>query len=53
MLIVIIIFCSGHASVVDELLKAGADKTLKMGEMTPTDIAKDFDHTEILALLGI
>lgn len=42
-----------HSGVVDELLKAGADRTLKMGEMTPVDIARDFDHTEILALLEI
>ena len=44
---------SGHTSVVDELLKAGADRTLKMGDMTPVDIARDFDHTEILALLEL
>lgn len=43
----------GHTSVVDELLKAGADRILKMGEMTAVDIARDFDHTDILALLEL
>ena len=49
------VFCyiSGHTNVIDELLKAGADRTLKMGDMTPVDIARDFDHTEILALLEL
>ena len=49
------VFCyiSGHTNVVDELLKAGAARTLKMGDMTPVDIARDFDHTEILALLEL
>ena len=40
----------GHTNVVVELLKAGADRTLKMGEMTAVDIARDFDHTDITAV---
>ncbi|KAL4240026.1 hypothetical protein ACF0H5_000821 [Mactra antiquata] len=41
----------GHKDVVDLLLKAGADRTLKMGDMTAIDIARDFDHSELLQLL--
>jgi len=42
---------SGHKEVVESLLKAGADTTVKMGDLTPVDIARDFDHPEILQLL--
>lgn len=40
----------GHKEVVELLLKAGADRSLKMGDLTPQDIARDFDHPEILEL---
>lgn len=42
---------AGHREIVELLLKAGADISLKMGDLTPVDIARDFDHPEILNLL--
>lgn len=44
------VFISGHKEVVHLLLKAGADTTIKMGDLSPHDIARDFDHPEILEL---
>ncbi|WAQ97063.1 ANK3-like protein [Mya arenaria] len=41
----------GHAEIVGLLLKAGVDTSLKMGDLTPLDIARDFEHAEILELL--
>jgi ankyrin repeat protein len=41
---------TGHKDVVQLLLKAGASTTLKMGDLSPVDIARDFDHPEILEL---
>ncbi len=41
---------SGHEHVVEMLLVARADPTLKMGDLTPLDIARDFGHDEILKL---
>jgi len=36
--------------MVEFLLKAGADVNMKMGDLTPIAIARDFDHPEILEL---
>lgn len=41
----------GNAKMVELLLAAGADPSLKMGDSSAVDIARDFDHTEILAML--
>uniref|UniRef100_A0A0B6ZP05 SIPAR domain-containing protein n=1 Tax=Arion vulgaris TaxID=1028688 RepID=A0A0B6ZP05_9EUPU len=41
----------GHVKVVECLLKHGVDTTLKMGDTTVGDLARDFDHKEILVLL--
>ena len=35
----------------EALLAAGADPTLKMGDMTAVDIAKDFSHRDLLTVL--
>lgn len=42
----------GHKDVVELLLKAGADKHLQMGDVSALDIARDFEHPEILELLN-
>ncbi|KAK2192657.1 hypothetical protein NP493_27g07028 [Ridgeia piscesae] len=41
----------GYKDVVELLLAAGADHMVKMGELTANDIARDFGHDDILALL--
>ena len=41
----------GHAEVVGLLVSAGADCTLKMGNLTIHDIAREFDHSHIADLL--
>ncbi|KAL8593305.1 hypothetical protein ACOMHN_009958 [Nucella lapillus] len=41
----------GHKKVVEALLAAGADPTLKMGDLTATDMARDFNHRHLLTLL--
>jgi len=41
----------GHKQVAELLLKAKASTTVKMGDLTPVDIARDFDHHEIYRLL--
>ena len=41
----------GHKDVAELLLKSGADKTLKMGDLTPVDIAREFDHPDLLDIL--
>lgn len=38
----------GHKEIVQLLLKGGADTSMKMGDLSPVDIARDFDHPEIL-----
>lgn len=43
--------CAGHRKVVEMLIAAGADPTLKMGDLTAADIAKDFNHQDLLSLL--
>ena len=35
----------------EQLLKAGADLTLKMGDLYPLNIATDFDHPQIVDLI--
>lgn len=40
----------GHKEITDLLLKAGANTFLKMGDLTPQDIAKEFDHPDIMEL---
>ena len=47
----IIIFL-GHKEVVKILLQAGASTKLKMGDLSPLDIARDFGHEEILSLMS-
>lgn len=42
---------SGHKEIVEMLVKYGADIGMKMGDLTPVDIARDFDHPDILSLL--
>lgn len=46
-----ILTVSGHVKIVDELLAAGADPALKMGNFSAIDIARNFDHQEILQRL--
>lgn len=41
----------GHFDVVELLLKAGTDTSLKMGDLTAVDIAREFEHPDILTLL--
>lgn len=41
----------GHQGVVEALVAAGADVTLKMGSLSAMDIARDFDHSELIPLL--
>lgn len=43
--------CLGLKEIVELLLKAGADKSLKMGDLTPVEIARDFGHPNIYSLL--
>ncbi|BFZ03550.1 hypothetical protein BsWGS_06589 [Bradybaena similaris] len=40
----------GHTKVVEYLLEHGADSQLKMGDTTVRDLARDFDHSDILKL---
>ena len=42
---------TGHRQVVQALIAAGADSSLKMGDLTAMDIAKDFGHLELLQYL--
>ena len=42
---------AGYKDVVELLLAAGADHMVKMGELTANDIARDFGHDDILAVL--
>lgn len=41
----------GHKGVVEALIAAGADVTLKMGDQSALDIARDFNHLDLLPLL--
>lgn len=41
---------SGHKDVVKLLILANANLTLKMGDQTAVDIARDFGHHELLEL---
>ncbi|KAK3580734.1 hypothetical protein CHS0354_005744 [Potamilus streckersoni] len=41
----------GHAEIVGALLRAGANFSQKMGNMLPLDIARDFDHHDVVKLL--
>ncbi|XP_005093860.2 uncharacterized protein LOC101861107 [Aplysia californica] len=41
----------GHEKIVECLLRHGANPHLKMGSTTVRDLARDFEHTEILDLL--
>ena len=43
---------AGYKDVVELLLAAGADCMLKMGELTGYDIARDFGHDDIKAVLS-
>ncbi|XP_050394308.1 uncharacterized protein LOC126812105 [Patella vulgata] len=40
----------GHVKVVELLIKAGANTQLKMGDLTPLEIARDFQHDDIVKL---
>lgn len=42
---------TGHTKVVEYLLEHGADSQLKMVDTTVRDLARDFDHSDILKLL--
>ena len=44
---------SGHEHVVEMLLVAKADPTVLMGDLTPLDIARDFDHDNIVNLIEV
>jgi len=39
---------AGHAAVVSCLLEAGADPSMTIGGQTAVDIARAFEHTEII-----
>ncbi|XP_064612317.1 uncharacterized protein LOC135476265 [Liolophura sinensis] len=41
----------GHLDVVKALVEAKADTTLRMGDLTPVNIAKDFNRSEIVQIL--
>ena len=43
--------CTGHKSVAEVLIQAGADLNTRMGDLSVTDIARDFGHAEILDML--
>ena len=43
--------CAGHHAVVGLLLKAGADPSATVDGQTPVDMAKTFDHADILSSL--
>ena len=44
---------AGHSDVVKQLLLAGANIQSRMGDVTAVDIAKDFEHVEILKAFQI
>ena len=52
LLFVCLIYPSGHTSVCRLLLDAGADAKATMNGITPTQLAQDMGHTDILLLLS-
>jgi hypothetical protein len=49
--VVDVLYIEGHKGVVKALVTAGADSTLKMGDLSAADIARDFDHRDLFVLL--
>lgn len=46
-----VFFRSGHLEIVRLLLSAGADQSMKMGNLSAIDVAREFGQEEILELL--